>query len=121
MKKHDLREMKKAVLKISQERDWEELNTPKNLAMDVIREAGEMLEHFIWETNEEIRKDKKRVAAIGEEIADVLHALLLLADSLKIDLGEAFWRKLEEIKQKYPVADFKGISGYDRKMKLKSL
>ena len=103
MNKHDLREMKKAVLKVAQERDWTKFHTPKNMALDVVREMGEMIEHFIWETNEEIKKDKKRISEIKDEMADVLHALLLLADSLKIDLGESFWKKLEKVKKKYPV------------------
>lgn len=61
MNKYDLREMKKAVLKVTKDRCWEKFHTPKNMAIDVVREVGEMLEHFTWSTDEEIKKDKKRI------------------------------------------------------------
>ena len=103
MKKDDLREMKKAVLKVTEERGWGKFHTPKNMAIDIATEMGEMLEHFTWATDEEIKKDKKRLNEIKDEMADVLHSLILLADCLKIDLGESFWKKLEKVKKKYPV------------------
>ena len=112
--------MQKAVIKISKDRDWEKFHSPKNMALDVVREVGEMVEHLVWDANKEIKKDKKRIQEISYEMADVLHALLLLADSLKIDLSKAFWEKIKITKRRYPVDQFKGISGYACKRKLKN-
>ncbi|HUV46598.1 MAG TPA: nucleotide pyrophosphohydrolase [Candidatus Bathyarchaeia archaeon] len=116
--KYDLRLMQKAVIKISKDRDWEKFHSPKNMALDIVREVGEMVEHLVWDSNEEIKKDKKRIYKISHEMADVLHGLLLLADSLKIDLSKAFWEKIKKVKKRYPVDQFKGISGYACKRKL---
>ena len=118
MNKDSLKQMQKAVLKVTKDRHWGKFHTPKNMAMDLVREASEVLEHFIWDTNTQIKKDKKRIKEIGAEIGDVLHSLLLLADTLKIDVTKAFWKKLEQVKKKYPVKDYQGISGYDCKKKL---
>ena len=111
--------MQKAVLKISKDRDWEKFHSPKNMALDVVREVGEMVEHLVWDSNEEIKKDKARIHEISHEMADVLHGLLLLADSLKIDLSKAFWEKIRLVKETYPIKQFRGISGYACKRKLK--
>lgn len=113
--------MLEAVKKITADRGWEKHHTPKNLAMDLAREVGELLEHFVWETNEQIKKDKPRILRIKDEMADVLHSLLLLADCLKIDLPKSFWNKLEKMKKKYPVDKVYGKTGYDFKRKLRNI
>src|SRR3954470_6759564 len=67
------------------ERKWEPYHTPKNLAMALAVEAAELMEHFQWATPEEaaaLRNDPKRVAAAGEEVADVLAYVLAMADAL---------------------------------------
>ncbi|MGD9129821.1 MAG: MazG-like family protein [Candidatus Woesebacteria bacterium] len=102
MSKNDLKKMLRAVKRVTQERGWEKYHTPKNMAMDLVREASEALEHCIWQTDQEIKKDKKRVDEIKDEMGDVLHALLLLSDSLDADLADCFWHKLEKTEKKYP-------------------
>ncbi|MBD3279295.1 MAG: nucleotide pyrophosphohydrolase [Candidatus Pacebacteria bacterium] len=84
----DLNQMMQAVLKITQERDWAQYHTPKNMAADLVREGSEVLEHFIWPTNKEILADSSRLQEIADQIGDVLHALLLLADACNIDLAK---------------------------------
>lgn len=110
-----LTDMQQAVLEITKERGWCKYHTPKNMAMDLVREASEVLEHFIWESNEEIVKDKKRKRCVEDELSDVLHAVFLLADIMNIDLAESFWKKLEKVKKKYPADKVKGKSGYQMK------
>src|SRR3989338_6571433 len=120
MKADRLSEMQKAELKITADRGWEKFHLPKNLAMDLVREAAEVMEHVIWETNEEIKNDPKRIRQIEKEMADVLHALLLLADSLGSDLVTVFWEKLREIEKRYPASQVYGRSGYAYKHRKKS-
>jgi NTP pyrophosphatase (non-canonical NTP hydrolase) len=114
-RRDNLSEMLEVVKKIRKERDWDKYHTPKNMAMDLVRESSEVLEHFIWATNQEIKNDGKRIEKIQAEMADVLHTLLVLADILNIDLSQSFWGKLEEIKDRYPASEIKGKSGYDYK------
>jgi len=99
---NDLKEMLKAVKRVEKERGWEKFHLPKNMAMDMVREASEAMEHFVWETNEEILADKEKIREIGKELGDVLHSLLLVADGVGADLAEEFWAKLKEVEERYP-------------------
>jgi dCTP diphosphatase len=98
------------------ERDWDQFHNPKNLAMALAGEAGELLEHFQWLTFDEaanLAPDAKDAVAL--ECADVLLFLLRLADKLGIDLAAAADRKLELNAQKYPVEKSRGKSTkYDK-------
>src|SRR5918996_614818 len=86
------------------ERDWEQFHNPKNLAMALTGEVGELVEHFQWLTFEEA---ENLPAAAREEVAleaaDVLLFLVRLCDRLEIDLAAAAERKLELNAKKYPV------------------
>ena len=93
----------------AEERDWEQFHSPKNLTMALLGEAGELIEHFQWLTEEESRNmpsDKK--AAVSQELADVLLYLVRLSDTLDIDLYEAALQKIELNAEKYPSASVKG-------------
>ncbi|HXW10582.1 MAG TPA: nucleotide pyrophosphohydrolase [Steroidobacteraceae bacterium] len=98
------------------ERDWEQFHSPKNLAMALAGEVGEVLEHFQWLTESQSRNLPPDVRdAVALELADVLLYLIRLADQAGIDLGEAAARKLELNAGKYPVERFRGSSRkYDR-------
>ncbi len=90
-------------------RDWERFHSPKNLAMAVASEAGELVDVFQWLTEEESRhlsEEERRLAT--EEVADVLIYLLRLADKLEIDLQRAVVEKMEANERKYPVNLAKG-------------
>jgi NTP pyrophosphatase (non-canonical NTP hydrolase) len=98
------------------ERDWDQFHNPKNLAMAVAGEVGELVEHFQWLTFDEAANLS---AATREEVAleaaDVLLFLLRLCDKLDIDLGAAAERKLEINARKYPVAKARGrATKYDK-------
>lgn len=86
-------------------RDWEQFHLPKNLAMALIVEAAELLEHFQWLTSEQSSGlDAESRREVGEEIADVLLYLIRLADVLDVDPIEAARRKMLKNAVKYPAS-----------------
>ena len=90
-------------------RDWDQFHSPKNLAMALAGEAGELLENFQWLTEEQSRRPSPEVlAAASEEIADVLLYLVRLSDKLGIDPIAAANAKLLANAQKYPVDKARG-------------
>jgi NTP pyrophosphatase (non-canonical NTP hydrolase) len=97
------------------ERDWDAFHAPKDLAMSVAIEAGELLEVFQWrdlQAGDLTNDDRRR---IGEELADVAMYTMLLADKAGIDLWAAVEAKLVENARKYPVDRAKGKADkYDR-------
>jgi dCTP diphosphatase len=91
------------------ERDWDQFHSPKNLAMAMIVEAAELVEHFQWDTLEESLQlsDEKR-EQVGQELADTFVYLLRIAEVTGIDLIEAANRKIDLNAQKYPVERVRG-------------
>lgn len=92
-------------------RDWGPFHSPKNLASALIVEAGELLEHFQWLTEDQSRQltpEKKQ--AVAHEMADVLLYLVQLSTVLGIDLMDAAQAKLLLNAQKYPVDLARGHS-----------
>lgn len=93
------------------EREWQQFHDPKNLAMAVASEAGELLALFRWIRGDEAdayvqtAEGRGRVSA---EIADVAVALLLLCDRTGIDLAQAVREKLEVNRKNYPVEASRG-------------
>jgi NTP pyrophosphatase (non-canonical NTP hydrolase) len=91
------------------ERDWEQFHNPKNLAMAVAGEAGELLEHFQWLTFEQAAQLPAATRAeVALEAADVLLFLVRLCDRLGIDLAGACEKKLALNARKYPVEKSRG-------------
>lgn len=91
------------------DRDWDQFHNPKNLAMALAGEAGELVEHFQWLTFEDAANLPGGVRdEVALECADVLLFLLRLADKLGIDLAAAAERKLALNAAKYPVAKCRG-------------
>ncbi len=91
------------------ERGWQRFQTPKNLAMALAAECGELLEQFQWLDQDESRAlapDKRR--AVAAEMADVFIYLLRLADELDLDLVQEAWDKMAANEAKYPPASFQG-------------
>jgi dCTP diphosphatase len=107
----DLVELRAAIRKFRDERDWMQFHSPKNLASSIVIEAAELLEHFQWESLEDSEhKAKQQKEAIAEEIADVAIYLIELADNLGIDLPSAVWVKLAKNAEKYPAKQSRGSS-----------
>lgn len=104
-----MHELIQRIRDFNRERDWEQFHSPKNLAMCLAAEVGELLEQFQWLTEQQSRDlSPERRAAVDEEIGDVTLCLLNLADKLGIDPLDAAGRKLEKNKLKYPVHKAKG-------------
>jgi len=92
-------------------REWDQFHSPKNLAMALSVEAGELLEIFQWLTEEQSRSlVPEKHAAASAEIADVLIYLVRLGDQLGIDPIAAAQRKLIENERKYPADKARGNS-----------
>jgi NTP pyrophosphatase (non-canonical NTP hydrolase) len=105
----ELETLRDQVRDFARERDWEQFHSPKNLAMALAGEAGELLEVFQWLTEEQSRSlDERSLAAASEEIADVLLYLVRLADRLGVDPLAAARKKLVANALKYPVDKARG-------------
>ena len=104
------------IKKFRDERDWMQFHNHKDMAISLVLEAGEVLEHFQWKSPEEIlRHVREEKDAIAEELADVAAYLFELADNLGIDLAQALEDKLTKNARKYPVEKSKGLATkYDR-------
>jgi NTP pyrophosphatase (non-canonical NTP hydrolase) len=97
-------------------RDWLQFHNPKELAVAIVAEAGELLQHFVWQNHEQSeRRVVERRADIESEIADVAILLFELADNCGIDLAEAMRAKLARNEVRYPVDKARGSSAkYDQ-------
>jgi dCTP diphosphatase len=104
-----LAELREHLRRFAQARDWDQFHSPKNLAMALIAEAAELVEHFQWLTeaqSAELPAEKK--AEVAEELADVLVYLVRIADKLDIDLMAAANAKMARNEAKYPAEHVKG-------------
>jgi len=100
---HDLDSLRLVLREFAAERDWRRYHTPKNLAMAMIVEAAELVEHFQWMTPEQsAAPTSQQLAAIRDEAADTLIYLVELADVLGIDLIAAARDKIGKNAVKYP-------------------
>ena len=105
-----------SINKFSNERDWNQFHSPKNLCMALSVEVAELQEHFQWLTQEQsdnLSPEKK--LEVSEEIADTFVYLSRLADRLGIDMLDAVDRKMKINGIKYPVDKAKGVATkYDK-------
>ncbi|RGC65424.1 MazG nucleotide pyrophosphohydrolase domain protein [Micromonospora sp. MW-13] len=104
-------ELTTRVRAFAEERDWQQFHTPKNLAMALAGEVGELLAEFQWLTPEQaaaVMDDPEAGGRVEAEIGDVMIYLTRLADVLGIDLSEAALTKLDEVAARYPVAEARG-------------
>jgi NTP pyrophosphatase (non-canonical NTP hydrolase) len=96
------------------ERDWSQFHSPKNVSMALAIEAAELMEHFQWLTTEASRRlvdEPEKLAAVGEELADVIGYSLALANELGIDVSSAIRAKMVKNRLKYPAAEYRGRYG----------
>jgi NTP pyrophosphatase (non-canonical NTP hydrolase) len=101
----ELDQLKQRLRAFAAARDWEQFHTPKNLAMALVAEAAEVVEHFQWLTAAESQAlDADSRAEVALELADVLLYLVMLADRLEVDLGEAARRKITLNEKRFPPA-----------------
>jgi dCTP diphosphatase len=106
-----LNELMLRVRQFAAERDWEQFHTPKNLAMALVAEAGELAAEFQWLTAaQSAAPDARQMERIRAESADVLIYLVRLADELGFDLLGAATLKVQENERRYPVDKVRGSS-----------
>lgn len=104
-----LQQVSQRLLEFARSRDWEQFHAPKNLAMALTVEAGELMEHFQWlsEEQSENLSDAKR-QEVAYEVADVFIFTIRLAQRLGIDLAKVVDQKISINEQKYPADKVRG-------------
>jgi dCTP diphosphatase len=106
-----LSELRDRLRKFADEREWEQFHSPKNLAMALAGEVGELNAEFQWLTESESQNlEPERMGRVKREAADVLLYLVRLADKLQFDLIEAAQQKILENAEKYPKDLVRGSS-----------
>jgi dCTP diphosphatase len=107
----DLEEVTRRVKLFADEREWGKFHTPKNLAMAVGAEVGELLDVFRWVSDDESQHPDETTRSLAEEeVADILILLVRLADVVSIDVTDAFERKMAQNEEKYPAARVRGTA-----------
>ncbi len=102
-------EITKRICAFRDARDWKQFHNPKEIAVAIAAEAGELMQPFVWKTHEqseEVAREKRDYLA--DEIADVAILLFEFADNLRIPLEDAMLAKLAKNEQRYPVAKARG-------------
>jgi len=108
----DLQKMTEAVKAFRDARNWQQFHNPKDMALSLVLEATEVLEHFQWKNGDELKMYvEEHKEEIGDELADVLYWVLMMSHDLGIDLQEAHARKLEKTAKKYPIEKWSGRAG----------
>jgi len=98
--------LKEVVRRFAAERDWERFHSPKNLVMALAVETAELMENFLWITEEESRSlvaDPEKRLAVADELSDVACLLFNLSLHTGIDLSEAIKDKMVRNALRYPV------------------
>ncbi len=106
-----LEEIKKTIAEYRNERGWSNLK-PRDLAISIVLEASELLEHFQWENEIDLEAKREKIM---NEFGDTLNYLLQLAMEMDFDVTTAWREKLELVKQKYPTSVFNPDKKFDAK------
>ena len=101
----EFEEVIQALLKFRNERDWEQFHNPKDLAIAINVEAGELLELFLWKNAKDANTEK-----VKEELADIFAFAFLLADKYGFDVKQMVLEKIKLNGEKYPVDKAKGTA-----------
>jgi len=101
----DITKITEALVNFRNQRDWEQFHNPKDLALAISVEAGELLELFLWKEAGEADKDK-----VKEELADVFAFAFLMAERYGFDVMEIVMEKIASNKKKYPVDKARGTA-----------
>lgn len=90
-------------------REWRCYHNPKDLTVAIAAEAGELMQHFVWQQDDQIeQRAASRREEIASEIADVGILLFELADNLGFRLGEIMEKKIAHNDVRYPVEKARG-------------
>ena len=119
--KTSIHELKEKVRAFCEDRDWDQFHNAKELAIGIVTEASELLEHFRFKSEEQVNdmfKNESKKQELTEEMADVLYFLVRLAQMYDIDLTTELDSKIKKNNEKYPIDKVKGCnkkySEYDK-------
>lgn len=101
----DIKKITEELIKFRNDRDWEQFHNPKDLALAISIEAGELLELFLWKSAKDAKPEK-----VKEELADVFAYAFLLADKYDFDVKDIVLEKIKKNGEKYPVEKAKGTA-----------
>lgn len=105
----DIKNLVEKIKNFRDKRDWKQFHNPKDVAISLVLEATEVLEHFQWKSQSEIEEYiKSNKEEIGEELADVLYWVLLMSHDLEIDIKENLEKKIAKNEEKYPIEKARG-------------
>lgn len=102
---NDIELITNALVEFRNEREWDQFHNPKDLAIALNIEAGELLETFIWKDAKEANPNK-----IKEELADVFAYAFLMAEKCRLNVKEIIFEKIKQNSEKYPVEKAKGTA-----------
>lgn len=108
-----IEDLQRRLARFSQDRDWQQFHTPKNLVMALAGEVGELVALFQWLTPEAaaaVMEEPISAVRVREELADVFGYVLALADQLGVSLEEALIDKIDDNARKFPVDRSSGNS-----------
>lgn len=94
----DIEELQLAIVKFTEERNWDQFHNGKDLALALSIEAAELNEAFLWKDAKDVKIDK-----VKEELADIINYAILLADKYDLDIKQIVMEKLRKNAEKYPV------------------
>ena len=101
----DIEEIQQVLRRFTEERDWDQFHNPKDLAIALGVECGELQECFLWKKSEDAN-----IEQIKEELADVLNYAFLLASKMNLDVKQIVLDKVKRNAEKYPVEKAKGTA-----------
>jgi NTP pyrophosphatase (non-canonical NTP hydrolase) len=105
-----LEDLRLRLRRFAADRDWDQFHTPKNLAMALAGEAGELVAEFQWLTPDQsatVMSNPTSAAGVRGELADVFIYLTRLADVLDVDLLSAAESKIETNETRFPIASYR--------------
>ncbi len=109
--KTNIQELKDLVREFCEERDWDQYHNAKDLTHALIIEVAELLEHFRWKSENEIKElfdSTEKREHIGDELADIFYFLLRFSQKYNFDLSEILNKKMEKNQKRYPSDKFRG-------------
>lgn len=105
----DLKNLTKRIIDFRDAREWKQFHNSKDVALSLVLEAGEVMEHFQWKNETEIKEyTSSHKEDIADELADVLYWVLLMSHDLEIDIAKSLNQKMDKNEQKYTVEKSKG-------------
>ena len=109
--KTTIEELKEKIRQFCELREWDQFHNAKELAIGIVTEASELLQHFRFKSKNEVDamfQNKSKRQELTEEMADVLFFLIRLAQRYNVDLTTELNKKIQKNEQKYPIEKAKG-------------